>query len=229
MPTLETPNSGTNATLPPMTSQGDEATREKTKGARIYDVEDSESETTTVHQYPLDQTVFYSKRDDEGVMMWNQDLLSFFGSEAYLVGPRVFQLDGFRVVPYTVGSPYRKSSISWKGGQSLGLVSVPVSGPAGLGPAWRLEAGGNDIGTPNKTPASVSPQGYTRGPCLEALWIRSQGPPLSSGKRKISDMENLPYFRIWKSLTYSNRLRPTSRQQYKEGLNPRTGDRHFKT
>ncbi|KAF2541788.1 hypothetical protein F2Q68_00031953 [Brassica cretica] len=44
MPALETPNSGGDATLPPMTSQGDAATREKTKGARIYDVEDSESE-----------------------------------------------------------------------------------------------------------------------------------------------------------------------------------------
>ena len=36
-------------------------------------------------------------------MMWSQDLLSFFESEAYLVGSRVFRLDGFRVVPYTVG------------------------------------------------------------------------------------------------------------------------------
>jgi len=36
-------------------------------------------------------------------MMWNQDLLLFFDCEAYLVGPRVFRLDGFRVVPYTVG------------------------------------------------------------------------------------------------------------------------------
>ena len=33
-------------------------------------------------------------------MMWNQDLLD---SEVYLVGPWVFRLDGFRVVPYTVG------------------------------------------------------------------------------------------------------------------------------
>ncbi|KAF2563970.1 hypothetical protein F2Q70_00017399 [Brassica cretica] len=43
MPTLEKPNSRTDANLPPTTSQGDAAMREKTKGARIYDVEDSES------------------------------------------------------------------------------------------------------------------------------------------------------------------------------------------
>ena len=38
------PNSGGDVTLPPMTSQGDAATCQKTKGALIYDVEDSESE-----------------------------------------------------------------------------------------------------------------------------------------------------------------------------------------
>ncbi|KAH0868019.1 hypothetical protein HID58_075041 [Brassica napus] len=51
------------------------------------------------------------------------------------------------------GSPYRKSSISWKGGLSLGLVpgfllagtwSVPLSGARGSGSC--PEAGGNDTG-----------------------------------------------------------------------------------
>ena len=51
------------------------------------------------------------------------------------------------------GSHYRKSSISWKGGRSLGLVpgfllagtwSVPLSGARGSGSC--LEAGGNDTG-----------------------------------------------------------------------------------
>ncbi|KAF2577197.1 hypothetical protein F2Q68_00004633 [Brassica cretica] len=51
------------------------------------------------------------------------------------------------------GSPYRKSSISWKGGRSLGLVpgfllagtwSVPLSGTRGPGSC--PEAGGNDTG-----------------------------------------------------------------------------------
>ena len=49
------------------------------------------------------------------------------------------------------GSPYRKSSNSWKGGRSLGLVprfflagtwSVPLSGTRG--PGFCPEAGGND-------------------------------------------------------------------------------------
>ena len=35
MPSRETPNSGGDMTFPPMTSQGDAATREKTMGARI--------------------------------------------------------------------------------------------------------------------------------------------------------------------------------------------------
>ncbi|KAF2607709.1 hypothetical protein F2Q68_00043114 [Brassica cretica] len=51
------------------------------------------------------------------------------------------------------GSPYQKSSISWKGGRSLGLVpgfllagtwSVPLSGTRG--PGSYPEAGGNDTG-----------------------------------------------------------------------------------
>ncbi|KAF3534320.1 hypothetical protein DY000_02039532 [Brassica cretica] len=54
-------------------------------------------------------------------------------------------------------------------------------------------------------------------------------PPPSSEKRKTSDKENLPYFRIWKSLTYSNRLRPALRILYKGNLNPRARDPHFET
>ncbi|KAF3485405.1 hypothetical protein F2Q69_00052554 [Brassica cretica] len=44
MPTLETPNSGTDANLPPTASGGDTSTREKARDAQTYDVEDSESE-----------------------------------------------------------------------------------------------------------------------------------------------------------------------------------------
>ncbi|KAF3537256.1 hypothetical protein F2Q69_00022979 [Brassica cretica] len=44
MPTLETPNSGTDSNLPPMASRGDASTREKSKDAQSYDVEDSESD-----------------------------------------------------------------------------------------------------------------------------------------------------------------------------------------
>ncbi|KAH0867437.1 LOW QUALITY PROTEIN: hypothetical protein HID58_074459, partial [Brassica napus] len=56
---------------------------------------------------------------------------------------------GYKVL----GSPYQKSSISWKGGRSLGLVpgfvlagnwSVPLSGTRG--PGSSLVAGGNDTG-----------------------------------------------------------------------------------
>ena len=67
------------------------------------------------------------------------------------------------------------------------------------------------------------------GSPLGALRVLSQGQPPSSGNMKASDMETLPYFRIWKSLPYSNRLRPTSKQLYKGRLNPRTIERHFKT
>ncbi|KAF3510461.1 hypothetical protein F2Q69_00006639 [Brassica cretica] len=44
MPTLETPNSGIGANLPPTASGGDASTREKAKDAQTYVVEDSESE-----------------------------------------------------------------------------------------------------------------------------------------------------------------------------------------
>ncbi|KAF2534986.1 hypothetical protein F2Q68_00020642 [Brassica cretica] len=44
MPTLETPNSGTDANLPTTVPGGDAYTREKAKDAQTYDVEDSDSE-----------------------------------------------------------------------------------------------------------------------------------------------------------------------------------------
>ncbi|XP_048599756.1 uncharacterized protein LOC106373559 [Brassica napus] len=44
IPTLETPNSGTDANLPPTASGRDVSTPEKAKDAQTYDVEDSESE-----------------------------------------------------------------------------------------------------------------------------------------------------------------------------------------
>ncbi|KAF3575419.1 hypothetical protein DY000_02030842 [Brassica cretica] len=83
--------------------------------------------------------------------------------------------------------------------------------------------------TPGRTPASGSPLRGTPVPRYEVLRVRSLGPPPSPGKRKTSDKENLPYFRIWKSLSYSNRLRPTLRRLYKWNLNPKARDRHFKT
>ncbi|KAF2579193.1 hypothetical protein F2Q68_00005032 [Brassica cretica] len=55
------------------------------------------------------------------------------------------------------------------------------------------------------------------------------GSPPSSGKWKTSDKENLPYFRIWKSLTYSTRLRPALGRLYKGNLNPKAEDGHFET
>ncbi|KAF3521410.1 hypothetical protein F2Q69_00047184 [Brassica cretica] len=56
-----------------------------------------------------------------------------------------------------------------------------------------------------------------------------QDRPFPPGKWKTSDRENLPYFRIWKSLTYSNRLRPALGRLYKGNLNPKARDRHFET
>ncbi|KAF3547505.1 hypothetical protein DY000_02008185 [Brassica cretica] len=61
------------------------------------------------------------------------------------------------------GSPYWKSSISWKGGRSLGLVpgfllagtwSVPLSGTRGPGSC--PEAGGNDTGLPFRQDSAPS-------------------------------------------------------------------------
>ncbi|KAF3534076.1 hypothetical protein DY000_02039647 [Brassica cretica] len=83
--------------------------------------------------------------------------------------------------------------------------------------------------TPGRTPASGSPLGGTPVPRYEVLRVRSQGPSPSRWKRKTSNKENLPNFQIWKSLTYSNRLRPALERLYKGNLNPKAGDRHFKT
>ncbi|KAF3582369.1 hypothetical protein DY000_02031505 [Brassica cretica] len=80
-----------------------------------------------------------------------------------------------------------------------------------------------------RTPASGSSLGGTPGPRYEVFRVRSQGPSPSPGKRKTSDMENLPYLRIWKSLTYSNRLRPALRRLYNGNLNPKARDQHFET
>ncbi|WZZ78622.1 hypothetical protein YC2023_099194 [Brassica napus] len=66
MPTLETPNSGGYATLPPITSQGYATTREKTKGARIYDIEDSESEPEPDKEAPEESVIQKTRSDFEG-------------------------------------------------------------------------------------------------------------------------------------------------------------------
>ncbi|KAF3515057.1 hypothetical protein F2Q69_00006805 [Brassica cretica] len=52
MPTLETPNSGTDANLPPTASGGDASTREKAKDAQTYDVEESEPELESEKEAP---------------------------------------------------------------------------------------------------------------------------------------------------------------------------------
>ncbi|KAF3524670.1 hypothetical protein F2Q69_00048828 [Brassica cretica] len=75
-----------------------------------------------------------------------------------------------------------------------------------------------------RTPASGSPV-----PKIPTRRNPSPRMPPSSGKWKTSDKENLPYFRIWKSLTYSNRLRSALGRPYKGNLNPKTRDRHFET
>ncbi|KAF2588649.1 hypothetical protein F2Q70_00038853 [Brassica cretica] len=66
MPTLETPNSGGYATLPPMTSQGYATTRKKTKGARIYDIEDSKSEPEPDKEAPEESVIQKTRSDFEG-------------------------------------------------------------------------------------------------------------------------------------------------------------------
>ncbi|KAF3501005.1 hypothetical protein F2Q69_00042129 [Brassica cretica] len=93
--------------------------------------------------------------------------------------------------------------------------------------------------TPSRTPAYGSPLEGT--PVLRIPAGKDPGSLLRStpglvprtapspGKRKTYDKENLPYFRIWKSLTYSNRLRHVLRRLYKGNLNPKARDRHFKT
>ncbi|KAF3530082.1 hypothetical protein DY000_02040906 [Brassica cretica] len=83
--------------------------------------------------------------------------------------------------------------------------------------------------TPGKTSASGSPLRGTPVPRYGVLRVRSRDRSPSPGKRKTSDKENLPYFRIWKSLTYSNQLRPALRRLYKGNLNPRARDGHSET
>ncbi|KAF2586408.1 hypothetical protein F2Q70_00035630 [Brassica cretica] len=95
------------------------------------------------------------------------------------------------------------------------------------------------VETPGGTPASGSPLEGTPVPRIPArrnpgspLWSFPGpvlGSPPSSGKWKTSDKENLPYFRIWMSLTYSNGLRPALGRLYKGNPNPKARDRHFKT
>ncbi|KAF3500544.1 hypothetical protein F2Q69_00042908 [Brassica cretica] len=83
--------------------------------------------------------------------------------------------------------------------------------------------------TLGRTQASGSPLEGTPVPRCGVFRVRSQDRPPSSGKWKTFDKENLPYFRIWKSLTYSNRLRPALGRLYKGNRNPKAKDRHFKT
>ncbi|KAF3565954.1 hypothetical protein DY000_02015625 [Brassica cretica] len=93
--------------------------------------------------------------------------------------------------------------------------------------------------TPGRTPAYGSPLERTPVPRIPAKrnpgspqWSFPgpvPGSPHSPGKWKTSDKENLPYFRIWKSLTYSNRLRPALGRLYKGNLNPKARDRHLET
>ncbi|KAF3587391.1 hypothetical protein F2Q69_00029053 [Brassica cretica] len=72
--------------------------------------------------------------------------------------------------------------------------------------------------TPGRTSASGSPLEGTPVPRIPArrnsgslLWSflgTVPGSPPSPEKWKTSDKENHPYFQVWKSLTYSNRIRP---------------------
>ncbi|KAF3494059.1 hypothetical protein DY000_02053145 [Brassica cretica] len=66
LPTLETPNSRGYATLPPMASQGYATTCEKTKGARIYDIEDSESEPEPDKEAPEESVIQKTRSDFVG-------------------------------------------------------------------------------------------------------------------------------------------------------------------
>ncbi|KAF2620424.1 hypothetical protein F2Q68_00039220 [Brassica cretica] len=96
-----------------------------------------------------------------------------------------------------------------------------------------------DVGTTGRALASGSPLEGTpvpriparRNPRFPAMEFSGSGPRIAPfpGKWKTSDKENLPYFRIWKSLTYSNRLRPALGRLYKGDLNPKARDRHFET
>ncbi|KAF2555017.1 hypothetical protein F2Q68_00017402 [Brassica cretica] len=92
------------------------------------------------------------------------------------------------------------------------------------------ELGIEFLQTPGKTPASGSPLEGTPVPRIPAMEFSGFGLRIdpSPGKWKTSDKENLPYFRIWKSLTYCNRLRPAIGRLHKGNLNPKARHRHFK-
>ncbi|KAF2546715.1 hypothetical protein F2Q70_00023117 [Brassica cretica] len=92
------------------------------------------------------------------------------------------------------------------------------------------ESGIEFLQTPGKTPASGSPLEGTPVPRIPAMEFSGFGLRIdpSPGKWKTSDKENLPYFRIWKSLTYCNRLRPAIGRLHKGNLNPKARHRHFK-
>ncbi|KAF3565534.1 hypothetical protein DY000_02014370 [Brassica cretica] len=89
----------------------------------------------------------------------------------------------------------------------------------GYSPISSSNSGLEFLQIPGRTPASGSPLEGTPVPRIPAR--RNPGSPLrtfpgpvpgsppSYRKWKTSDKENLPYFRMWKSLAYSNRLRPT--------------------
>ncbi|KAF2534203.1 hypothetical protein F2Q70_00030017 [Brassica cretica] len=85
-------------------------------------------------------------------------------------------------------------------------------------------------------PPNPRPDPDLRVPVLEAFWVPSIEYPVSalgtascSKKWKITDKENLPFFRIWSTSIYSNRQEPTYRRLYKGNPNPRIGDRLFWT
>ncbi|KAF3515681.1 hypothetical protein DY000_02059756 [Brassica cretica] len=81
-----------------------------------------------------------------------------------------------------------------------------------------------------RNPGSQDPRwNEPRFPATKYSGSGPQDRPFPPGKWKTSDRENLPYFRIWKSLTYSNRLRPALGRLYKGNLNPKARDRHFET
>ncbi|KAF3529112.1 hypothetical protein DY000_02040767 [Brassica cretica] len=83
--------------------------------------------------------------------------------------------------------------------------SIPQARHRPLDPRWKKPrfSGSPLEGTPvPRIPARRNP-----GSLLWSFPGPVPGSLPSSGKWKTSDKENLPYIRIWKSLTYSNRLR----------------------
>ncbi|KAF2558545.1 hypothetical protein F2Q68_00015593 [Brassica cretica] len=92
---------------------------------------------------------------DQTSKVTNQELqMLYSGLEDEIRRARDIPIQSVQTNPGNMeGSPYRKSSISWKGGRSLGLVpgfllagtwSVPLSGTQGPGSC--PEAGENDTG-----------------------------------------------------------------------------------